>query len=166
MDIAVIIPTHNRAGLLPAALDSVLAQTAAGEGCRIEAMVIDDGSTDGTAEVMRPYLDKHGAGQGDVTIRYDRLEKQGVVAARNHGIARTTAPLVAFLDSDDYWDATKLARQLPLLTGEVGLVHTAFRYVDQDGRFTDAGVQRAVNPCVGWCLDALMDEYLVITSAS
>ena len=121
--ITVVTPTYNRATLISAALDSVLAQTV---DVPIEVAVVDDGSTDNTAEVMKPYLDKHGKPGGKVHITYTQLNKQGVVTARNTAIEETNAPYIAFLDSDDYWQPDKLAKQLAILEAkpEVGLVHT------------------------------------------
>jgi glycosyltransferase involved in cell wall biosynthesis len=162
--VAVIIPTYNRAALLPAALDSVIAQTT--PEC-IEVVVIDDGSTDETHAVIEPYLERFGSPTGKILIRYVRLEKQGVVTARNTGIDQTGAPYVAFLDSDDYWEPGKLKAQLDVIQegSGVGVVHTSFRYVDDQGRFCDDGANRLDNPCVGWCVDALLDEDLVIFSS-
>jgi glycosyltransferase involved in cell wall biosynthesis len=170
-DIAVITPTYNRATLIPAALDSVLAQTVLRHGRSIEVAVVDDGSTDGTAGVMQRYVAATapggGASGGGVVIRYHRLEKQGVVAARNLAIAQTRAPYIAFLDSDDSWDPRKLERQLALMEFDprVGVVHTSFRYVDEAGAFKDEGPQRLDNPCVGACLDVLLREFLVVFSS-
>ncbi|MEX0774303.1 MAG: glycosyltransferase [Phycisphaeraceae bacterium] len=166
-DVAVIIPTYNRARLIAAALDSVLAQSYPG---RIEAAVVDDGSSDDTAAVMQPYLAQYRNEAGKVVIRYTRLEKQGVVTARNTAIAQTTAPLVAFLDSDDYWHADKLRLQIEVLNADaqIGLVHTGFRYVNEAGEMADDGPQRVDNPCHGdrgKCVNVLMDEDLVIFSS-
>jgi glycosyltransferase involved in cell wall biosynthesis len=162
--IAVITPTHNRAALIGAALDSVLAQTT---DRRIEVAIVDDGSTDHTADVLRPYLERHRDPAGKVVMTYTRLEKQGVVAARNAAIAQTSAPFIAFLDSDDYWHPDKLALQLDAMEadGRVALVHTSFRYVNEAGRITDDGPQRLDNPCVGDCLDVLLREFLVLFSS-
>ncbi len=162
--VAVIIPTYNRAALLPAALDSVVAQTTP---ARIEAVVIDDGSTDNTAQAIEPYLKQHGDPAGKVAIRYIQLDKQGVVTARNTGIAQTTAPYVAFLDSDDYWVPRKLEDQLDAIERDSGtvLVHTSFRYVDEQDNYRDDGPNRLDNPCVGRCVDALLHEDLVIFSS-
>ena len=162
--VAVIIPTFNRAPLLPAALDSVIAQTTP---CSIEAIVVDDGSTDNTDQVIQPYLAGHGDPAGKIVIRYTRLNKQGVVTARNTGIAQTQAPYIAFLDSDDYWAPQKIEQQLQTFEQNtpIGVVHTAFRYVDEDDQFQDDGTQRPNNPCVGHCVDVLLDEDLVIFSS-
>ncbi len=164
-DIAVITPTFNRATLLPAALDSVVAQTT---DASIEIAVVDDGSTDNTQDVMRPYLERFGDDGGRLHVTYTRLEKQGVVAARNTAIAQTSAPLIAFLDSDDYWETRKLAMQLDAMRVDdaVGVVHTSFRYVDESDAFRDDGPQRLNNPCVGDCLDVLLNEFLVVFSSA
>ena len=162
--IAVITPTHNRAGLIAAALDSVIAQTTP---VRIEVAIVDDGSTDNTAEVLEPYLARYGDESGKIIMRYTRLEKQGVVAARNTAIAQTTAPFIAFLDSDDYWHPDKLAKQLTAMKTDdrVAVVHTSFRYVDEAGQITDQGPQRLDNPCKGDCLDVMLHEFLVLFSS-
>ncbi|MFO0848064.1 MAG: glycosyltransferase family 2 protein [Gemmataceae bacterium] len=157
-DISVVIPTYNRAGLLPAALDSVFAQTFPGG---IEVVVVDDGSKDNTAEVIRPYLDRGGR----VTVRYLPRANAGVCATRNFGLTQCNGELVAFLDSDDEWEPGKLARQAALLSGGVGVVHTDFRYIDPAGRFTDAGPQRPGNPTRGRCLGPLLAEDRVIFSS-
>jgi glycosyltransferase involved in cell wall biosynthesis len=89
--IAVVIPTHNRLGLLPRALASVLAQACPEP---FEVIVVDDGSTDGTSA----YL----AGLADPRLHVLRNEKpEGAAAARNHGLAAVRAPVTAFLDDDD-----------------------------------------------------------------
>ena len=163
-DIAVIIPTYNRAALLPQALDSVVAQTTPKT---LEVIVVDDGSTDDTFKAMRPYLEQHGHPASKVFIRYTKRHKEGVVAARNTGLAETKAPLVAFLDSDDYWNPRKLEEQVKILEGDpdIAVVHTSFRYVNEKGEFRDYGPQRLDNPCAGQCVEALLDEDLVIFSS-
>jgi hypothetical protein len=96
--ISVIIPTYNRSSLVGRAVESALAAIAPGD----EVIVIDDGSTDDTAEVLRPLCDK---------IRYIRTENSGAGAARNLGIHIAKCPLVTFLDSDDEWLPDKLYLQ-------------------------------------------------------
>ncbi|MDH4317071.1 MAG: glycosyltransferase [Desulfobulbaceae bacterium] len=85
---SVIIPTFNREKYVVRALDSILAQS----GEQPEILVIDDGSTDRTAEVLRPYQDQ---------IRYFHTKNQGVSAARNLGIEKASHEWIGFLDSDD-----------------------------------------------------------------
>lgn len=96
--VSVLIPTYNRAVLLPRALASALAQIEDGD----EIIVIDDGSTDDTARVARTP---------DPRVRYLPVPHGGAGAARNAGLDRARNPLVAFLDSDDEWLPGKLARQ-------------------------------------------------------
>jgi len=97
----VVVPTHDRRGLLAVTLRSILGQ----RGVDLEVLVVDDGSSDGTAELV--------AGLGDPRVRLLRHETaQGVAAARNRGIAEARGAWVAFCDDDDLWAPDKLARQL------------------------------------------------------
>jgi len=104
-DLSVIIPTHNRAGLLPRALTSVQAQTRTPD----EVIVVDDGSTDGTERLVQREFPG---------VKYLRQENQGVAAARNHGIREARGEWLAFLDSDDEWLPQKLTRQFEALRKE------------------------------------------------
>lgn len=105
MDISVVIPTHNRAALLPRALDAVFAQTHPAR----EVIVVDDGSTDATADLI-------GARYPDVILL--RQSQAGVSAARNAGIRRARSEWIALLDSDDAWTVDKLAAQCEALAGD------------------------------------------------
>lgn len=96
--ISVIIPTFNRKWAVGRAVDSVLQQTFTD----FELIVVDDGSTDGTAELLQRY----GAAVGCL-----RQPNRGVSAARNLGIANARGALIAFLDSDDLWLPDKLKHQ-------------------------------------------------------
>ncbi len=166
-DVAVITPTYNRGNLIAEAVRSVVAQTVLTQGRRIEMAIVDDGSTDDTAGVLAPFLQQYRDPEGPLVLTYQRLEKAGVVAARNHAIAHTTAPLLAILDSDDAWLPTKLQRQMAAFDDPaVGLSHTSFRYIDDQGHFRDDGPQRLNNPCVGWCVPTLLDEFLVLFSSA
>jgi len=158
-DISVIMPTWNRAKYLPAALRTVLNQTI---DANIEVIVADDGSTDDTAEVVRRATADWPKNR---TVRYLPLKKSGVCAARNAALDSTTAPIVAFLDSDDEWEQGKLEAQIAVLSDEVGLVHTDFRYIDSEGRFNDSGPQRPNNPARGECLNALLAEDTIVFSS-
>lgn len=97
--VSVVVPTYNRRDLVTRAIDSVLAQTYSG----LELIVVDDGSTDGTADRLKGYGDR---------IQVLRQTNRGVSAARNAGIRAAQGPLIALLDSDDYWLPGKLARQV------------------------------------------------------
>jgi glycosyltransferase involved in cell wall biosynthesis len=98
-EVSVIIPTYNRARKVARAITSVLYQTFRD----YEVIVVDDGSRDGTNAVL-PLFTPH-----ITALKHE--ENRGVSAARNTGIKASRAPLIAFLDSDDYWLPEKLAEQ-------------------------------------------------------
>lgn len=99
------MPVYQGREHLAAAIESVLAQTFE----RLELIVVDDGSTDGSDAIARTY-----AGH-DPRVHYRRQENAGQGAARNAGIGVARGEAVAFLDQDDLWLPNKLASQLPLL---------------------------------------------------
>ncbi len=103
--ISVILPTFDRADLLSRSISSVLAQTFTDW----ELIVIDDGSTDNTAEVVAAWQ------QQSAQIRYVRQANQGVGAARNRGVAEARGEYIACLDSDDEYRPTHLETRLELL---------------------------------------------------
>lgn len=120
--VSVVIPSYNASRFLADALRSVLSQEAA----RVECVVVDDGSTDDTEAVVKTFPE----------VRYVRQENAGVSAARNKGVALSSAPLLAFLDSDDAWLPGKLAAQLDLLSThpELGLVYCGMHLCDEQLR--------------------------------
>ncbi len=95
--VSVIIPTFNRAHFLKEALSSVMAQTYR----PLEVIVVDDGSTDKTPQVVSGY-----------PVKYIKGPRRGVAAARNRGIRASRGELIAFLDSDDLWLPEKVASQV------------------------------------------------------
>jgi glycosyltransferase involved in cell wall biosynthesis len=122
--VSVIMPTYNRGYLISRAINSVLAQT-----CRyFELIIIDDGSTDDTKEVVGKFDDKR--------IVYVRHEKnRGAEAARNTGINVSKGEYIAFLDSDDEWLPSKIDEQLVAFKGadlDVGAVYSEMLYVHKD----------------------------------
>jgi len=100
--VSVIIPTYNRADTVERSIKSVLGQSYQ----PIEVIVVDDGSTDHTGEVLASFGD---------SIRVIRQENRGPSAARNAGVAACIGKIIAFLDSDDTWEQDKLERQVRLL---------------------------------------------------
>jgi len=122
--VTVVLPTYNRAALLPAAIRSALRQTAAQ---RCDIVVIDDGSTDDTPAVARQFAGR---------IRYLRQPNRGVSAARNAGIRAVPNEFVAFLDSDDEWEPHTVERQLAAMRRYPQAVFVTGRtsYRGPDGR--------------------------------
>jgi glycosyltransferase involved in cell wall biosynthesis len=103
-EVSVIIPTFDRAALLPRAIDSALSQA----GPALELLVADDGSGDDTPAVLALYAD-------EPRVRVLRLPHGGVCRARNAAVAQARGPLLAFLDSDDEWLPGKLSAQCAML---------------------------------------------------
>lgn len=114
--VSVIIPTYNRAQQLPDALKSIFNQTYH----HYEVIIIDDGSTDDTGQVIHQQLKQDGR------LHYIKTKHIGRSAARNIGIDCARGKYIAFLDSDDYWMPTKLEMQVRLM--ETGAVwsHTSY----------------------------------------
>jgi glycosyltransferase involved in cell wall biosynthesis len=126
--VSVVVPTFNYGHYLAGALRSVLGQTFRD----LEVLVIDDGSTDGTAAVVAPFL-------RDDRLRYLSQVNQGPAAARNLGIEQARTPLVAFLDADDRWLPTKLEKQLTMLDRQrqLGMVYCRRLWIDETDDLLD-----------------------------
>jgi glycosyltransferase involved in cell wall biosynthesis len=122
--ISVIIPAYNAEGFVRRAVDSVLAQSFQD----FELLVVDDGSTDATREVLAAYGNR---------LRLLPKDNGGPAAARNHGLRHARGKYVAFLDADDYWQPGKLEQQVELLDAqpEIGFCSTATEVADTNGRF-------------------------------
>lgn len=125
--VAVVVPARDPGRYLRPALESVLAQTFT----EWEAVVVDDGSVEDLSWVRAL----------DPRIALVPQAQQGLAAARNRALTESTAPFVAFLDSDDLWEPTKLEEQVAALERNpaAALVDTEFRRVDADGRVIGAG---------------------------
>ena len=119
--VSVIIPTYKHRDFVLATLDSVFAQTFTD----YEIIVVNDGSPDDTAMVLKPLVE---AGR----IRCIEQENQGQAAARNRGLAEAQGEFVAFLDDDDLWPTDKLEWQVRRLRGDVrlGMVAGAMQILD------------------------------------
>ena len=104
--VSVIIPVYNRADTIKRAIDSVLCQTYE----NLELILVDDGSTDGTVDVIKTFQDER--------VRMICQEHGGANKARNIGIAEARGEYIAFQDSDDAWYADKLDIQMKLMKEE------------------------------------------------
>lgn len=123
MSVSVVIPTYNHRDYVVRTLESVLAQTAP----PTEVIVVNDGSPDDTADVLRPLAESG-------RIRYIEQPNAGQAAARNRGLAEARGEFVAFLDDDDEWPADKLQWQAEALRAapDAVLVYGSFRLL-RDG---------------------------------
>ena len=120
--VSVIIPAYNGDRYIAEAVESVLIQNYPS----FEIIVVDDGSTDRTSEVLQPYRSR---------IRYLSQSNQGVAAARNRGIEAAEGELIALLDQDDCFLPNKLTAQVAVFTAHptVAVVNSGWQLIDADG---------------------------------
>jgi glycosyltransferase involved in cell wall biosynthesis len=122
--VSVIVPAYNAAGTVERTVTSALNQTYS----NLEVLVVDDGSQDETAAVVRRIANK------DHRIKLLQKPNGGLVSARNHGIAHAQGEFIAPLDADDLWHPDKLRRQVAAMRDEVGLVYCWSRTIDRQDR--------------------------------
>lgn len=157
MKVSAIVTCYNYGRYLGGCLDSVWQQT---RPCD-ELVVVDDGSTDETAAVLRPLVDRP-----NVTIIHQA--NAGQAAAKNAGARRASGELLAFLDADDRWDPHKLEYQLPQFTDEtIGVVYSRARYIDATGQpVAGPPAMAQLAPAVGEVTAALfVDNFVPFSSA-
>ena len=122
--VSVVLATYNTERFLAEAIRSVLDQTYE----HLELIVVDDGSTDGSRELIAQFL-------GDPRVRYFYQPNAGQPAADNLGIAQTRGSFVAFIDADDVWSVDKLQKQMALFgtSPKIGVVYTSIARIDATG---------------------------------
>lgn len=143
--VSVVIPSYNSESYIRETLDSILAQTFKD----FEILVVDDGSTDSTRDIVAAY---------GGPVRLIAQHNAGVCAARNRGIQQARGQFICLVDHDDYWFPHKLARQMKMLREhpDVGVVFSWFHYWEQnsDGRFPEpASIDLSQYP------DGVSEEY-------
>jgi glycosyltransferase involved in cell wall biosynthesis len=151
MLVSVIIPAFNAERFIGETIASALSQTYQA----IEIIVIDDGSTDDTATLVRRLQSQ------DSRLFLYQQENRGAADARNSGIARAVGQLIAFLDADDLWHPTKIAKQVSVFQRDpdVGLVYTWCRMIDTEGIID--GVTGAAHTVKGHVFNRLLVENFV-----
>ena len=119
--VSVIIPTYNSKAFIPSSVGSAINQTYP----NIEILIIDDGSTDNTEEIVE---------QLPGSVRYIRQANSGPSAARNRGIRESCGKYIAFLDVDDAWKASKVAEQVHLFenSDDLSIVATGYERCDTE----------------------------------
>lgn len=123
--ISTIIATYNRADLLPQAIESVLSQSVNAD---LELVIVDDGSTDATDNVLQRYAHKPG-------VHIISQGNSGQATARERGFRESSGNLICFLDSDNRWKPGKLAQQLALMNEHpgVGVIYGENQFIDYKG---------------------------------
>ncbi len=149
--VSVIIPTYNRAEYLRQALESVFAQSLA----PYEVIVVDDGSTDHTPEVVQAFGPR---------VRYCRQDHRGIAAARNLGLEVARGEVIAWLDADDLWEPNFLASAISLLTDDAHVdgVYSGLTYIDAAGNPLPQSSRKVVNPADLY--SSLAEECFIQTS--
>lgn len=140
--VSVVVPAFNAATTIRETLQSISQQTYRA----IEVVVVDDGSTDATPTIA------HAHSLVDPRFRVISKPNGGVASARNEGIRRTSGEFVAFIDADDLWHPTKIAKQMKtLLAGgtDMALVYAPFRLIDESGTVIASPHKYGVN---GWVI--------------
>lgn len=150
--VSIVVPVYNGVRLLPAALESAFKQTFQD----FEIIVVDDGSTDGTRELLASYGDR---------IRAFHQQNGGASSARNHGIREARGEYIAFLDSDDLWQPEKLAIQMVCLREhpDAGVCFTDLNYFDERNQWS-AEFKRVVPPS-GMMFDAILRNHFISMSS-
>ncbi|HST36552.1 MAG TPA: glycosyltransferase family A protein [Allosphingosinicella sp.] len=139
--VSVIVAARDADATLAAALQSALAQSHR----RFEIIVVDDGSTDATAEIAREFARR------DKRVRLMQGRGAGVSAARNVALAVASGRYVAPLDADDLWHPAKLERQVAAAEGAAeppGFVYCWLRHIDGEGRVTGSGPRDDFHGCI------------------
>ena len=146
--VSVVIPSYNRAQYIAETIDSVLGQTHR----NVEVIIIDDGSTDTTDEVVKPYLSQ---------VKYIRQENAERGASRNHGLRVAMGEYISFLDSDDVWLPTKLEHDLKIFNRmpNVGLVCSNAVQIDASGKQLRLLTPRAYS---GQVTDRLIENNFIL----
>jgi glycosyltransferase involved in cell wall biosynthesis len=151
--ISCIVPVYNGGRYLREAVDSIVEQTHR----PLEIIVVDDGSTDETAEVAANYGDR---------IKYLRQPNLGYAAAKNSGLDSARGEFIAFLDADDVWHPEKLARQLTRLRSEpeIDLCFTRYQnfwmpdLAEEERRYQDSPLAQ---PQTSWSISTLLTRRAV-----
>lgn len=140
--VSVIVPTYNRAYCVTKSIDSALAQTYQ----NIEVIIIDDGSSDNTRELIENTY------ASESRVRYVYQSNGGVAVARNHGIQLSRGEFMALLDSDDIWKPWKTEVQVQVLREhlEVGMTWTDMEAVDPNGQLIASRFLRTMYSTYQW----------------
>ena len=151
--VSVVIPTYNCAHYLGQAIESALTQTFTD----FDVIVVDDGSKDHTADVVHRY---------SARVTYLRQENRGLPAARNHAIRRSSSDLIALLDADDWWEPTKLEKQVALIDrdDQIALVYTDLKVIYDDGAVISSFLASRPLAKDGYVFDDLIQSGFILPS--
>jgi glycosyltransferase involved in cell wall biosynthesis len=146
--VSVLLPVYNGSRFVSHAIESVLKQTYQ----NIELIIVNDGSQDDCAAIIRPYL-------ADQRIKYIEQANSGVAAARNTAFSLVSGKYIAFIDQDDIWLPNKLERQVAYLEAhpEIAMAHARQCYIDEAGNPIESNSDH-VEPVNGNCFRELFEK--------
>lgn len=123
--VSIVMPAYNAGRFIDQAIQSVVSQTYT----EWELLIVDDCSSDSTPQIVAKWIDR------DARIKvFRQTVNQGVVAARNLALSKASGRYIAFLDSDDFWEVTKLERQISFMDSQnVAVCYSGYRRVDERG---------------------------------
>ena len=155
--VSIVVTCYNYGKYLSDCISSVLAQAYDD----YEIIIVNDGSTDDSHEVVQPFL-------SDPRIRYIHQENAGQANAKNTGTRNAKGQFIAFLDADDQWHSTKLEKQIPLFEDpKVGVVYSRARYIDERGRDLDLTLTgKYLQPRAGRATNSLIFDNFIPFSSS
>ena len=140
-----IIPAYNARDTIVRALNSVLFQTILPR----RIIIINDGSTDDTFNIISELINKNNY---TVSVEIYSINNSGSANARNVGIRISTALFLAFLDADDFWDISKISKQVRVaLNTQADLVYSGVNLVDPEGVVNDTAVRLPSFPPLPAC---------------
>lgn len=153
MLISIIIPAYNAAPFIGEAINSAIRQDITSK----EIIVVDDGSTDNTAKIVKSY---------GSSVNYYYQKNSGAATARNYGISKANGKYVAFLDSDDFWAPSHLSLLLNELTKipHAGLIYCGKVWINEKGEELDDVHQQSFYPS-GWIFRDLFEANYISSSS-
>lgn len=126
--LSIIVPVYNTGKYIEKCLNSIKKQTIKKE---IEIIIINDGSTDNSKEIIGEYLQKQ---KDSINIKYFEKENEGIAKTRNFGIQKATSPYILFVDSDDFIDSQLVEKLEPYMEKQIDLIKFKLQRVDQSGK--------------------------------
>lgn len=147
--VSVIVPTFNSGKFIKSALDSIFRQNYPMD--KIEIIIIDDGSTDETLDIIKSYGDR---------VVYTYQENKGIASARNKGISMAEGEIITFLDGDDEWHEERIQKVVEkfISNPQVGIVYHPVALIDRNGEVIHRNFYRAfgyVEGLSGWIADQI-----------
>jgi glycosyltransferase involved in cell wall biosynthesis len=129
--VSVIVPVYNTGKYVEKCLNSLTNQTIKDE---LEIIIINDGSTDNSEEVIKEYIKNQ---KRQELIKYYAKQNEGIAKTRNFGVEKATSEYIMFVDSDDYVDVKLVEKLMPYIDNNVDLIKFKLQRVNENGRIIE-----------------------------